>query len=70
MFARAAVAVIALAPFLARSKFPPEHLTTGNSAHPASISPTAAFAADCTRTYTVQEGDWCDTISAANNVST
>ena len=31
---------------------------------------TAAFAADCTRTYTVKEGDWCDTISAANNVST
>ncbi|KAI0724351.1 hypothetical protein C8T65DRAFT_563357 [Cerioporus squamosus] len=31
---------------------------------------TAAFAASCTRTYTVKEGDWCDTISAANNVST
>ncbi|KAI0361843.1 hypothetical protein OH77DRAFT_1444780 [Trametes cingulata] len=30
----------------------------------------AAFAASCTRQYTVQEGDWCDTISAANNVST
>nr|VWO96649.1 LysM domain-containing protein [Ganoderma boninense] len=29
-----------------------------------------AFAASCTRTYTVKEGDWCDTISAANNVST
>lgn len=31
---------------------------------------SAAFAASCTRTYTVKEGDWCDTISAANNVST
>ncbi|TFK88588.1 carbohydrate-binding module family 50 protein, partial [Polyporus arcularius HHB13444] len=30
----------------------------------------AAFAASCTRTYTVKEGDWCDTISAAHNVST
>ncbi|KAI0651649.1 hypothetical protein C8Q79DRAFT_1004924 [Trametes meyenii] len=29
-----------------------------------------AFAASCTRQYTVKEGDWCDTISAANNVST
>jgi len=24
----------------------------------------------CARSYTVQEGDWCDTISAKNNVST
>ena len=30
----------------------------------------AAFAASCTRTYTIKEGDWCDTISAAHNVST
>ncbi|KAH9890901.1 hypothetical protein C8Q73DRAFT_746987 [Cubamyces lactineus] len=29
-----------------------------------------AFAGACTRTYTVQEGDWCDTISAAQKVST
>ncbi|EJF66520.1 hypothetical protein BD309DRAFT_757476 [Dichomitus squalens] len=29
-----------------------------------------AFAASCTRTYTVKEGDWCDTISAQHNVST
>ncbi|KAI0336026.1 hypothetical protein GY45DRAFT_572994 [Cubamyces sp. BRFM 1775] len=29
-----------------------------------------AFAGSCTRTYTVQEGDWCDTISAAQKVST
>ncbi|KAI0757211.1 hypothetical protein C8Q80DRAFT_84122 [Daedaleopsis nitida] len=29
-----------------------------------------AFAAGCTRQYTVKEGDWCDTISAAHNVST
>ncbi|KAI0768488.1 hypothetical protein BD413DRAFT_479007 [Trametes elegans] len=29
-----------------------------------------AFAADCVRQYTVQEGDWCNTISSANNVST
>ncbi|KAH9853199.1 hypothetical protein C2E23DRAFT_823630 [Lenzites betulinus] len=29
-----------------------------------------AFAASCTRSYTVKEGDWCDTISAANNAST
>lgn len=26
--------------------------------------------ADCTRTYTIKEGDVCDSISAANNVST
>ncbi|KAG9087065.1 hypothetical protein FRC06_002754 [Ceratobasidium sp. 370] len=31
---------------------------------------TVAFAAECTRTYTVQTGDWCDTISQAHNVST
>ncbi|KAG8716839.1 hypothetical protein FRC08_008713 [Ceratobasidium sp. 394] len=31
---------------------------------------TVAFAAECTRTYTVQAGDWCDTISQAHNVST
>ncbi|CAE6448232.1 hypothetical protein BN14_10194 [Rhizoctonia solani AG-1 IB] len=31
---------------------------------------SAAFATECTRTYTVKEGDWCDTISQANNVST
>ncbi|KAG8742625.1 hypothetical protein FRC10_001174 [Ceratobasidium sp. 414] len=31
---------------------------------------TVAFAAECTRTYTVQPGDWCDTISQAHNVST
>ena len=30
----------------------------------------AAFAADCTRSYTVQDGDICDTISQAHNVST
>ncbi|ELU41109.1 thaumatin-like protein [Rhizoctonia solani AG-1 IA] len=30
----------------------------------------AAFASECVRTYTVKEGDWCDTISAANNAST
>ncbi|KAF8996032.1 hypothetical protein BDQ17DRAFT_1411965 [Cyathus striatus] len=30
----------------------------------------SAFATDCARTYTVVEGDWCDTISAAKNVST
>jgi len=29
-----------------------------------------ALAHACTRTYTVQEGDTCDAISAANNVST
>ena len=29
-----------------------------------------AFAAPCTRTYTVKEGDWCEPISAAHNVST
>ncbi|QRW20673.1 LysM domain protein [Rhizoctonia solani] len=31
---------------------------------------SAAFASECVRTYTVKEGDWCDTISAANNAST
>ncbi|CAE6339968.1 unnamed protein product [Rhizoctonia solani] len=31
---------------------------------------SAAFATECTRTYTVKEGDWCDTISQANNAST
>ena len=30
----------------------------------------AAFAADCTRSYTVQAGDICDTISQSHNVST
>jgi len=29
-----------------------------------------ALAHGCTRTYTVQEGDTCDAVSAANNVST
>src|SRR3984885_7753301 len=28
------------------------------------------MAAKCTRTYTVKEGDYCDSISAAQNVST
>lgn len=31
---------------------------------------TAALANGCTRQYTVKEGDICDSISAANNVST
>ncbi|KAJ1305113.1 hypothetical protein OPQ81_000150 [Rhizoctonia solani] len=31
---------------------------------------SVAFATECTRTYTVKEGDWCDTISQAHNVST
>ncbi|KAH7338378.1 hypothetical protein B0J17DRAFT_768500 [Rhizoctonia solani] len=31
---------------------------------------SAAIATGCTRTYTVKEGDWCDTISQANNAST
>ncbi|KAJ3576826.1 hypothetical protein NP233_g155 [Leucocoprinus birnbaumii] len=31
---------------------------------------TSALAADCARKYTVQEGDICDSISAANKVST
>ena len=31
---------------------------------------TAALAADCVRTYTVVDGDICDSISAANNAST
>ncbi|OBZ77306.1 hypothetical protein A0H81_01785 [Grifola frondosa] len=48
MFARAVIAAVLAAPFVAQS----------------------VFAADCSRTYTVQEGDWCDTISAAKNVST
>jgi hypothetical protein len=30
----------------------------------------SVFAKDCTRKYTVQEGDICDSISAAHNVST
>ncbi|CAL1710741.1 unnamed protein product [Somion occarium] len=30
----------------------------------------SAVATTCSRTYTVQEGEWCDTISAAHNVST
>jgi len=32
--------------------------------------PTAALAVDCTRSYTIKDGDICDSISAANNVST
>lgn len=32
--------------------------------------PLAVYAADCTRTYTVVDGDICDSISAANNAST
>ncbi|CAE6506240.1 unnamed protein product [Rhizoctonia solani] len=36
----------------------------------ASALASAAFATECARTYTVKEGDWCDTISAANNAST
>ncbi|KAI9057175.1 carbohydrate-binding module family 50 protein [Trametes sanguinea] len=36
----------------------------------APIVAQVAFAASCTRQYTVQDGDWCDTISAAQNVST
>jgi hypothetical protein len=30
----------------------------------------SAVAADCARSYTINDGDWCDTISAAKNVST
>ncbi|VDB96257.1 unnamed protein product [Peniophora sp. CBMAI 1063] len=30
----------------------------------------SAVAQKCTRTYAVQEGDWCDTISASQNAST
>ncbi|KAJ3484280.1 hypothetical protein NLI96_g5750 [Meripilus lineatus] len=30
----------------------------------------SALANSCTRTYTIQQGDWCDTISAAHNSST
>ncbi|KXN85107.1 hypothetical protein AN958_11684 [Leucoagaricus sp. SymC.cos] len=33
-------------------------------------TPVAALAADCARKYTVKEGDICDSISAANKVST
>jgi len=33
----------------------------------ALLSPVLA---DCTRNYTVVQGDWCDTISQAHNVST
>ncbi|CAE6443538.1 hypothetical protein ACGC1H_006097 [Rhizoctonia solani] len=36
----------------------------------ASALTSAAFATECTRTYTVKEGDWCNTISQAQNVST
>ncbi|KAF5354065.1 hypothetical protein D9756_007350 [Leucocoprinus leucothites] len=36
----------------------------------AAFSATSALAADCARKYTVQEGDICDSISAANKVST
>ncbi|PAV17678.1 carbohydrate-binding module family 50 [Pyrrhoderma noxium] len=31
---------------------------------------STVYAADCTRTYTVVDGDICDSISAANNAST
>lgn len=34
------------------------------------ISFTAAAAASCSRSYTIQDGDICDSISAANNAST
>ncbi|KAF5309395.1 hypothetical protein D9619_012310 [Psilocybe cf. subviscida] len=34
------------------------------------VSVQTAFAASCSRTYTVQEADYCDKISAAQNVST
>lgn len=34
------------------------------------ICTSAASAADCTRRYTIKRGDTCDTIAAANNVST
>jgi len=30
----------------------------------------SAFASDCARSYTIKEGDWCDKISAEQNVST
>ncbi|TFK61871.1 hypothetical protein BDN72DRAFT_849307 [Pluteus cervinus] len=36
----------------------------------ASLMAQSAFAADCSRSYTVQDGDICDGISAAQNVST
>lgn len=43
--------------------------TTASSA--VTLTPrTAAAAADCTRSYTVQVGDICDSISANHNVST
>ncbi|KAF9527199.1 hypothetical protein CPB83DRAFT_856540 [Crepidotus variabilis] len=34
------------------------------------FSVQSAVAADCSRSYTVKEGDYCDKISAANNAST
>lgn len=34
------------------------------------VAPALIQAQDCTRTYTVQAGDFCDSISAAHNVST
>ncbi|KAF8965452.1 hypothetical protein BDZ97DRAFT_1812236, partial [Flammula alnicola] len=34
------------------------------------VSAQTALAADCTRSYTIQAGDYCDKISQAQNVST
>jgi len=36
----------------------------------AAVFAQVTFAAECTRKYTVKEGDYCDKISAANNAST
>lgn len=36
----------------------------------AAIFAQVSYAAECSRKYTVKEGDYCDKISAANNVST
>lgn len=69
MFVNTVVAAVVALPFVAQGvSHPISFIIPVYSL--TSTSLLAAFAATCTRTYTVQQGDWCDTISAAHNVST
>ena len=61
MFAKALLAVPLVALCISRHFF---------SRDPCLRCLLVVSAQDCTRTYTVQSGDICDNISAANNVST
>lgn len=69
MFVSSVFAALVALPFVAQCTF--QFLSVSQSSHIlTTVCSTAALASSCTRTYTVQQGDWCDTISAAHNSST